>query len=84
MRVPGAVVADNDEAAVDAELHAARAALPAVVAKHFLDFGGEGGGDVVPAAAVGAPGEEGALRAEGDVEGAVGEGGLVFVHPFEE
>ena len=84
MRVPRAVVAYYYEAAVDAELHAARAALPAVVAEHFLDFGGEGRGDVVPSAAVGAPGEEGAVGAEGYVEGAVGEGGLVLVHPFEE
>ena len=83
-RVPGAVVAHDDVAALDAELDAARPPLPAVVAEHFLDFGGEGGGDVVPAAAVGAPGEEGAVGAEGYVEGAVGEGGLVFVHPGEE
>ena len=80
-RVPGAVVADDDVAAVDAELDAARAALPAGVAEEVLHVGGEGGGDVVPSAAVGAPGEEGARGAEGDVEGAVGEGGLVLVHP---
>ena len=84
VRVPGAVVAYDHEAAVDAELHASRPSLPAVVAEHFLDFGGEGRGDVVPSAAVGAPGEEGAVRSEGYVEGAVGEGGLVLVHPFEE
>ncbi len=82
--VPCAVVADDGVAAVDAELDAAGPTLPAVVAEHLLDVGGEGGGDVVPAAAVGAPGEEGAGGAEGDVEGAVGEGGLVLVHPVEE
>ena len=83
-RVPGAVVADDDVAPIDAELDAARAPLPARVAEHVLHVGGEGGGDVVPAATVRAPGEEGAVGAQGDVERAVGEGGLVVVHPFEE
>ena len=82
--VPGAVVADDDVAALDAELDAARATLPAVVAEHLLDVGCEGRWDVVPAAAVGAPGEEGAVGAQRDVERAVSEGGLVVVHPFEE
>ena len=83
-RVPGAVVADDDVASVDAELDPSRAPLPAVVAEHVLHVGREGGGHVVPAATVRAPGEEGAVGAQGDVERAIGEGGLVVVHPFEE
>ena len=81
---PGAVVADDDVATFDAELDASRPFLPAVVAEHGLHVGGEGSGDVVPAATVRAPGEEGAVGAQGDVERAVGEGGLVVLHPFEE
>lgn len=84
MRIPRPVIAHNDIAAIDTELDSPRPTLPTVVAEHFLDLGREGSGYVVPATTVRAPSEESAVWAQSHVEGAVGERGLVLVHPLEE